>query len=281
MILEGLREREIFTGNIPFRIAVNTEQNFDYPSHWHNAVELIYAAKDNCTVNVNKSCYELCERDILIVAPGDIHSFHINNSRGVRYFIQFDLSKLLSFSSNDSYKAYQYHTEMVSAKDNSILHNVLEDHLNKIINEYRNMDFAFDLFINARFLDITVILYRSLFKNNTTVKLNNKTYELSKLDKAFEYIEDNYHKPITLADIAKAAGFSEYHFSRVFKKATEKNLHNYLNEYRVKKAEALLFTEVSITEIAYASGFNSIVTFNRIFKQVKGCSPSEYIKKLV
>jgi AraC-like DNA-binding protein len=281
MILEGLREKEIFTGSAPFRIAINTEENYEYPFHWHNAVELIYAAKDKCTVNVNNTEYVLFEKDILIIAAGEIHNFHIENSKGLRYFIQFDCTKLFGFSDTKAFKAYQYQTEMFTANDNKVVHEALEEQINKIIYEYNNMSFGSELFFNARFLDITIILSRNLLKNNNSIKYSNKTYELSKLDKAFEYIEENYHRQISLVDAAKAAGFSEYHFSRVFKKVTEKNFHTYLNEYRIKKAEKLLFDEVTIAEAAYASGFNSIVTFNRAFKLVKGCSPSEYIKKRI
>lgn len=281
MILEGLREREIFAGNVPFRIAINTEENYAYPSHWHNAVELIYAQKDICSVNVNNVEYVLNERDILIAAPGDIHNFHVHNSRGIRYFIQFDITKLFGFNETTSYKAFQYHTELVTSKDNAHVHQVLENQLIKMIDEYNNSGFASDLFFNARFLDITVILSRSLFKNPGISKNSSKPHELSKLDKAFRYIEDNFHSQISLADVSKAAGFSECHFSRVFKKATEKNFHSYLNEYRIKKSEQLLFEGAAIADAAFCSGFNSIVTFNRIFKQTKGCSPSEYIKKRV
>lgn len=281
MILEGLREKEIFTGSTPFRIATNTEENYEYPFHWHNAVEIIYAAKDGCTVNANNKEYVLMEKDILIIAAGEIHNFHICNNKGLRYFIQFDCTKLFGFSDTTFYKAYQYQTEKITSMDNKTVHEALEEQINKVIYEYNNISFGSELFFNARFLDITLILSRNLMKNNNAITYSNKSYELSKLDKAFQYIEENYQKQISLVDVAKAAGFSEYHFSRVFKKVTEKNFHSYLNEYRIKKAEKLLFDELTIAEVAYASGFNSIVTFNRTFKQIKGCSPSEYIKKRV
>lgn len=280
MILEGLHEKEIFTGSIPFRIAVNTQDNFNYPFHWHNAVELIYAAENTCTVNVNNKEYTLIEKDILLVAAGDIHSFRSTDT-GKWYFIQFDSKKLFGFSDTASYKAYQYRTEMISQTDNITLHQELENQIVRIIAESDTMGFACDLFLNARFLDITVILSRHLINTCNINNYSNRAYDLTKVDKAFEYIEKNYHRQISLSEVSKAVGFSEYYFSRVFKKVTEKNFHNYLNEYRVKKAEKLLFEETTITEAAYSSGFNSIVTFNRIFKQVKGCSPSEYIKRRV
>lgn len=281
VILEGLREREIFSDNSPFRIAINTQGNFNYPSHWHNALELVYAEKNSCTVNLNNQEYKLSEKDILLVAPGDIHSFHAHSGEGAWYFVQFDFTKLFGFSEAVDYRAYQYKSELISSKDNKTVHEVLEEQLIKIIEEYKDRKFASDLLINARFLDITVILSRSLVKNHDRLRNISKTNELIKMDKVFEYLEQNYQRQISLKEVAGAAGFSEYHFSRVFKKATEKNFHSYLNEFRVKKAERLLFEDVTITQAAFASGFNSIVTFNRIFKQVKGCSPSEYIKKRV
>jgi AraC-like DNA-binding protein len=281
MILEGLREKEIFTDALPFRIATNSTDNFEYPSHWHSAVELIYAPEDICLVNVNNTEYTLKKKDILIIAAGDIHDFKVKKSMGLRYFIQFDPNKLFGFSDSTLYKSYQYGTKMIEASTSPSVHNALEEQVIKIIDEYNNISFGSELFFNARLLDITLILCRDLLKNNNEINHSNKSFELSKLDKAFSYIEENYNTQISLLDVAKAVGFSEYHFSRIFKKVTEKNFHTYLNEFRIKKAEKLLFDELTIAEVAYASGFNSIVTFNRIFKQVKGCSPSDYIKKRV
>ncbi|MCM0648004.1 AraC family transcriptional regulator [Clostridium swellfunianum] len=281
MILEGLREKEIFTENNIFRIAVNTEANYNYPSHWHNALELIYVEKNNCTVSLNNEECKLNERDILIVAPGDIHGYHTYDGEGVVYFIQFDYNKILSFSNSHDYKSSQYFTQLITLYDSKEIHYELETQIIRILREHDNLKIASDIYINARFLDIAVILSRSFSSSNKHSNNINKTYELTKLHKAFEYIEENHNRQISLGDVARAAGFSEYHFSRVFKKATEKKFCNYLNEYRIKKAEKLIFDNVTITEAAYASGFNSLVTFNRIFKQVKGCSPSEYIKKRI
>ena len=109
-----------------------------------------------------------------------------------------------------------------------------------------------------------------------------KVFGLEKINNAFVFIEKNYREEITLKDVSKAAGFSEYHFSRVFKEIMEKNFHCYLNEFRVKKAEKLLMkNDITITQVAYDSGFNSVVTFNRIFKVIKGCTPSIYKKILI
>jgi AraC-like DNA-binding protein len=94
-------------------------------------------------------------------------------------------------------------------------------------------------------------------------------------------VEHNYTREITLAEIAGAANFSIYHFARFFKEATGMTFIQYLNNYRISKAiRYLCSTTDPITEIAFQAGFDSIKTFNRVFKQLKGCSPTEYKKSM-
>jgi len=81
----------------------------------------------------------------------------------------------------------------------------------------------------------------------------------------------------SLNDAACAAGFSEYYFSRLFKNVMDRGFSDFLNEVRLKKAEILLADpDITITEAAHRSGFNSISTFNRVFRSVKGCSPGRF-----
>ena len=98
-----------------------------------------------------------------------------------------------------------------------------------------------------------------------------------KLKVAFEFIEGNYMNDITLEDPAKAAGYSKYHFSRLFRRVSGTTFKDFLNRRRVKES-ALLLTEtnLSVTDVAMKSGFSSITTFNRVFKKIEGCTPSEY-----
>jgi AraC-like DNA-binding protein len=279
MILEGLHEKQIFDNDFPLRIVLNVEENFNYPLHWHNATELVYVYEGVCTVNINKQEYQLSEKDILFVAAGDIHSFNVRSGKGFRYFIQFDFTLLESLNRFNTVKSLLSQTRLITINGNGQLHMELEYHLLKLINDYEKKDYGFDLFSNARILDIIVLLLRSLPFNPDITNVTNRSHGLDKLNKAFEYIEANYKNDLTLKDVALATGFSEYHFSRIFKEATEKTFHSYLNEHRVKKAEKLLInSKMTITQAAHISGFNSLVTFNRIFKKVKGCAPSDYIK---
>jgi len=95
--------------------------------------------------------------------------------------------------------------------------------------------------------------------------------------KVFEYMNDHYNQPITLADMAAYANMHEASFSRFVKKSTGKTFIDSLNEIRLGHATRLLIdTNQTIAEIAYGCGFNNISNFNRIFKRKKNCTPKEF-----
>jgi AraC-like DNA-binding protein len=89
--------------------------------------------------------------------------------------------------------------------------------------------------------------------------------------------DNNYVYDITLEDAAALSGFSKFHFSRLFKEYMNCTFYDYLINQRIKATEVLLTDDrLSITDIALQAGFSSISTFNRTFKQKKGCTPGEY-----
>ena len=82
---------------------------------------------------------------------------------------------------------------------------------------------------------------------------------------------------LSLDDVAAFAGFSRYYFSRSFKKQTGYFFKDYLCQKRLQVAmELLTRTELSMREVASRSGFGSVATFNRAFREKNGCTPSKY-----
>jgi AraC-like DNA-binding protein len=95
--------------------------------------------------------------------------------------------------------------------------------------------------------------------------------------KAREYIEQHKNDELSLADVAKAAGASVFHFCKVFHKATGLKFTDYVARVRLEDARnRLLNPNFRISEIAYDVGFQSLTQFNRTFKRVFGESPSYF-----
>ena len=95
--------------------------------------------------------------------------------------------------------------------------------------------------------------------------------------KAREYIDKHKTEELSLADVAKAAGASVFHFCKVFHKATGLKFTDYVARVRLEDARTrLLNPNLRVSEIAYDVGFQSLTQFNRTFKRVFGQSPSDF-----
>lgn len=94
------------------------------------------------------------------------------------------------------------------------------------------------------------------------------------------YIERNYQKSMTVADIAEAAALSRGYFSRLFHERTGKTVQEYLIEYRMQRAaELMLTTPLSIAQVANSVGYENPLHFSRAFKNVYGVAPRDWRKE--
>ena len=92
-----------------------------------------------------------------------------------------------------------------------------------------------------------------------------------------EYIARHLSDRIKLGNIARALNMSPFHFCRTFKQATGRTFVEYLSNIRVDRAKILLRDRgFRVSEIAYEVGFQTLTHFNRTFRKLAGCSPTEY-----
>ena len=96
------------------------------------------------------------------------------------------------------------------------------------------------------------------------------------------YMEANLKNPITMSEAADAAGYSLYHFSRIFNQATGHSPYDYVIRRRLSEAaRELINTDKKIIDIAFDAGFESLRTFNRTFFRFMKDTPSKYRKKSI
>jgi AraC-like DNA-binding protein len=99
------------------------------------------------------------------------------------------------------------------------------------------------------------------------------------INKACSYIAEHSSENLTQTDVASYIGLSPYYFSRLFKEYMQMTFPAYLSRIRVKSAIRLLSDEsLSITDVAFMSGFQSTTAFNKIFRDSTGCSPRDFRK---
>lgn len=109
--------------------------------------------------------------------------------------------------------------------------------------------------------------------------LNPKDQE--RIDKVFHYTMENFREPIQLSIISQKAGMSIPAFCNYFKKRTKKTYIDFVNEVRVGHAcKLLLTTQMSVLQICFECGFNTVANFNRQFLRIKKTTPSQFRKRL-
>jgi AraC-like DNA-binding protein len=98
-----------------------------------------------------------------------------------------------------------------------------------------------------------------------------------RVSEALRRIEAEAHEPLALADLAREAGMSPYHFLRTFRQVAGMTPHQLVLRTRLHRAAVRLRTSAeAISTIAFDAGFGDLSTFNRRFRRVMGCSPGAY-----
>jgi len=109
---------------------------------------------------------------------------------------------------------------------------------------------------------------------------NKVIMNLANIKRALQFIDKNFHRPLSLEEVSRESGMSKYHFARTFKAVTGITFKTYHNKKRIEAAKDLLKdNEMQITNVCYSLGFNDTSYFNRVFRKYEGVTPSLYKKR--
>jgi AraC family transcriptional regulator, transcriptional activator for feuABC-ybbA operon len=109
--------------------------------------------------------------------------------------------------------------------------------------------------------------------HSQTISRDNKQV----IEETIDYLSHHYHRAITLTDLAKMAGLSNSHYSRLFKKYIGYSPVEYLTHLRIDRAKELLaHSDIRIKEVSQSVGYEDELYFSRIFKKIVGVSPTQF-----
>lgn len=257
----------------------NTD-NEAYPVHWHNAVELIMPLKNEYIVNISSIDYIIPENDVLIVPPGELHCMPAIDGR--RVIFQCDNSILGDVPALEPVMRSMNTPVLINSVMDRELHILAKKTMLDIMSLYNSEFELADVKIYLKIIELFMALREYQLEQQKLIM----DYDEEKADEYSEkfgtvmkFIDTNYMYDITLDQLADVAGYSKYHFSRIFKQYNSMSYLQYINARRTRAAETLLLDpNMPVTEVAMRSGFKSLTTFNRIFKEIKHCTPSDFKK---
>ncbi|MDR1218493.1 MAG: AraC family transcriptional regulator [Treponema sp.] len=265
--------------SFPFIAWDSEKPGFWFPFHWHPQVEIVCILKGSVEAIVNGKSEEGGQGDIIVVDSGLIHGYSNPSPAACARIFQFGL-EIFSETLADIYEPEASplfrRTSIVSSHD--AVHGRLETLLDGIFEEYQRRQAGRRLAIISKLYELALIFLRDLPTEDAVggrIKRNNN-YE--RLERIFTFLENNFDDPnLSLEIVAEKTCLNKFYFSRYLKEQTGRSFFEHLSRIRLHHAERRLAeTDLPVTDIAYMCGFNSLATFNRIFKTYTGTTPSAY-----
>ncbi|OMP31938.1 AraC family transcriptional regulator [Mangrovimonas sp. DI 80] len=262
-----------------FLVFDRIKNDFDFPIHFHPEYELNFISNGKGVKRVVGDSVEVIDDvELVLVGPNLHHGWltHDCKSEAIHEVtIQFHenllnkelLSRKIMKSIKDMFER-SIHGILFSKKTAAEIGERLGQ-----VSKLDGMDY---------FLELVSILHDLANSRNqrllSTYTVNRDNFENSdKIKIVYEFVQDNFEKKISLSEVAELVNMSNVSFNRFMKKRTGKTFVDYVNDVRIGYASMwLLEKDMSISEIAFNSGFNNIANFNRVFKKLKNCTPSQY-----
>lgn len=242
-------------------------------NHWHHKIEIIYILAGVCEITIGKTMRRCSEGDVIVVPSGEIHLIRdVDNS--LMYVCLFEPDMLHYFNVGTRYIERFIPSDLLkSAEIDREIFQVFQE----IYQEHSSQEPWYDMLIRANIIKI----YSHLIRHFEQISAEKSQISLKppKFQQALLYIEENYDKNITLADIAAITHYNSSYVSSLFVTHTGSNFKAYLDNLRIGKASLLIEqTDRTLADIAEQCGFRNIRTFNNVFRRIKGITPGELRK---
>ena len=247
-----------------------------HEDHWHSATEILLVNQGEALYTLPDKTYRITDGQIMIVPADCPHS--LKEKDGTQR-IQFLFEPTYLLHLRDMSVMSPLIKCPIYLEEDSDTRRQVACLLGKVADCYAQKEPMWNSQCYSYLLQIYVLLGRRQLSQESPLQhlSDRKAIDSEIMNSALTYLNQNYMYDITLEDVASYAGFSKYYFSRMFKQFFGFSFSEYLCKRRLEVAGDLLtHTNRPIQEIAIAAGFGSVGTFNRIFRDAKNCTPSQY-----
>ncbi len=271
--MQGRREYVTYQDNSSIRVWYS-DVPWQYESHVHSAVEVILTLDGTVDYTVLDTEYTVRKDEILIIPPEFSHSLSMGkDSSRLLFLFEPDMISGL----RDVMSMPGLFRRVFYLHDGSETHTRIREMLLKVSALQKEQDVMWNTMCYSYILRIYAALGQHYLPGTQRKREVGRQVDQEVIASAMTYINEHFREDLTLDDVADFAGFSRYYLSRSFKKQAGYSFKDYLCRRRLQTAmELLIRTDVSMKEVAVQSGFGSVATFNRVFREHNGCTPTQY-----
>ena len=251
-------------------------ENISFVAHWHREIELLYIKRGSIRMQVTNHAFTAKEGDLVVCDTGEIHYSDSYSRDSVLDFIIFDTGLI---SSHYTYHCFAKPFLTAEELERSGLKKRLLALEGLIDAELSSKEIYYQEIIRSALQDFWFRLLRVMPADREGAMKNRRIAMLEDFQNLLSYMEEHASENITLEMAADRMHFSPSHFSKIFKQLTGSGFVRYLNTIRITLASELLVrSDATMAQIAFSCGFQNVRNFNRVFKEITGCIPSEYVK---
>ena len=258
-------------------LAVVLENLGDFPLHKHYENEILYCSKGSYKVIINNEPYVLSEGTLAFVQSFIPHETKETEQNSLHLLIEAGPLFLGTFF--DSVSSLSMKTPVFGLDDNGIGRKI-KPLLEEIVEEKKKL-LPNELIIRGNVIKLFGLFFEE-FSSAEPYKEKKDNIKIKNIEKILDLIYHRYSEKITVDLAAEITGYGKSNFCKIFKNTTGISFHQYLNKYRIERSEFFLkHTDMPVFEIAETVGFNDSKTFCRVFKEMTGCTPTEFQKNKI
>ena len=255
----------------PFKLAHLEKISGDSLSNWHKNIELLYFVDGTAYVQYGAEDFFVQKDDFVIVNSGILHRPHKLNA--LEYYLLIIDEEFCNENGIDIENCI-FEKHFSNEKTKKLLFNVIREYDEKEKNSFSALR------IRTAVLELLIDLCTNHIISSDISKENQRTSE-QYVKTALEYLNSHFNEEISLDMLASMCNVTKFYLSREFKKYTGQTIFTYATMLKCKKAQNCLSEGMTVTETAFACGFESVSYFSQTYKKIMGVSPSSAKKGLV
>lgn len=269
-------------GTIEFPCAAYASRHTDAPGdtipwHWHEELEVIFVAAGMLKLQIPGGEYLLQEGSLVVLNGNVLHSLSGHPAGALRSMV---FSPFLITGGADTVLYKNYVRALLACPDFSVWQAEPGTDVKRFSAAFSAMEtdaFAYEFTVRENLSQLLLHCYAQLLPRLSAQKPA-KSADTVRIEQMLQYMQASYAEPITLADIAQAAGLSERECLRCFHRTIGDSPVQYLLKYRLMQGAALLRASpaASIAEVSAACGFDSPSYFSKQFRRFYQRPPREY-----
>ena len=244
--------------------------------HYHDFYEIYYLFSGKLHYLIEDNLFDINAGDIVLINKNKLHMTKKPDTlygENIKIYIDDNCMDSLGINSEKFKDCFEFIHIIIPDRKKKYI----EEIFTKIRREYKNDDFFSRQITNNLVYELMANVYKLIFVDKEDNYIDSFSTETKEINIVIRYVYNNYSEELTLSKIARLVNMNPSYFSRCFKKTTGIGLMDYVNNIRIKNAVSLISdTNMSLTEIAHACGYNNQSYFCRQFQKIIGCSASKY-----